>query len=618
MSSGSSDLLSRIKEIPTSQVIGAFYPLKKQGADYVGLCPFHNDSDPSMRVSDKKELFKCFVCGAGGDAISFVQRYKKLEFREALQEIAERFSLPTDSLKSKRDLSPKFDMAYKVLKVANKLFLKTAKETNPKPYTEFLKNRELDEDTVNTFSIGYAPGTNVLTNYLKSLPPKDRDFAIKVALEIGIIRKSQKDGQDYYDTFRDRVTFPIWDHSGKIVGFGSRAVFDYQKGKYINSQESFIFNKRNVCYGLNLAKSHIRESSSVYLTEGYMDCIAMVKNGFKNTIAVMGVALGDRNVDLLNSMASDIFFALDSDTAGVNACKRMNKQFMKTGKLPKYLNFGEFKDPDEFLNNRGTLDLQELSDNAKAFLDYDLEAILPEEIPSNTDKKLSLLNQAFGVTSTIGSSLLATERLIDFAKRLKLKSTNDQIIDAYKDFLGRNDTELKAQSSQITPKMIDAPSKSEHKVIEEIEKDLTNAEKKLLRAIGEHPECFQIDNFKSLLENVTHNEVKRTFEIAENIYFETDEKEYPKLIKDVLKLENIELGIQEEIASGLYNFSGKELDKEKLEKMIVGLEKNLKKEHLMLLKKQLIEEQKNCESDDRSFEILKEVNDIQKELNSLR
>ena len=116
MSGYGDDLLSRIKEIPTSQIIGAFYPLKSSGADHIGVCPFHNDSDPSMRVSDKKGLFKCFACGAGGDAISFVQKYKSLEFKEALKEIAVRFSHPTDSLKSSREKNPNYEMAFKVLK----------------------------------------------------------------------------------------------------------------------------------------------------------------------------------------------------------------------------------------------------------------------------------------------------------------------------------------------------------------------------------------------------------------------------------------------------------------------------------------------------------------------
>ncbi len=623
MSAGSNDLLSRIKEIPTSQIIGAFYPLKKQGADYVGLCPFHNDSDPSMRVSDKKELFKCFACGAGGDSISFVQRYKNLEFKEALKEIGERFSLPTDSLLSAREKNPKYEMAIKVLKVANKLFLKTAKETNPVPYSDFLKKRELDSETVQSFSIGYAPGSNVLSNYLQSLPEKDRDFAIKIALEIGIIRKSQKGGpNEFYDTFRDRVTFPIWNYSGSIVGFGSRAVFDYQKGKYINSQESFVFNKRNVCYGLNLAKSTIRNSSRVFLTEGYMDCIAMVKNGFENTVAVMGVALGDRNVDLLSGMANEIFFALDSDQAGVNACKRMNLQFMKVGKLPRYLNFGEAKDPDEYLTNHGRLDFEELCENAPTFLDWQLQDLVPDKIPENTDRKLDILNKSFALIEPLGTNLLATERLVELAKKLGLKSTSDQIIDAYKDFLKQNETGPQNSPpaiNKIAPSVsTKTPEVGEKIALEKAAIALGNAERKLLNAIGQHPECFQVDNFKELLDNVPSDEVKRSFEIAESIYFETDEKEYPKLLGDVLKMENLDLEIQNEIASGLFNFSGTELEKDRLEKLIEGLSKALKKENLQKVKKQLMEEQKTCESEERSFEILKEINKIQKDLNSLR
>lgn len=619
----SNDLVARIKEIPVSQIIGAFYPLKRQGSDHVGVCPFHNDSDPSMRVSDKKELFKCFACGAGGDSIAFVQRYKNLEFKEALIEIAEKFSLPTDSLKSKREKNPKFDMAYKVLKAANKLFQKTAKENNPPPFLEFLNKREISEDTVSTFSIGYAPGNNILSNYLESLPLKDKDTAIKIALDIGMIRKSNKtDG--YYDTFRDRVMFPIWDYSGNIVGFGGRAVFEYQKGKYINSQESFVFNKRNICYGLNLAKSHIRETKKVFLTEGYMDCIAMVKNSFPNSIAVMGVALSDRNAELISSMAEEIYFALDSDEAGIRASRRMNQQFMRLGKLPKQLNFGAFKDPDEYLSNKGSVELAELAEKSKTFVDWELDNLIPDSVPGNLDKRLAILNQAFELLSPIGKSLLATERLNEFAKKLGLKSTSDQIVDAYRDFLSSSKNmpptmkQSKTNNMEALPQE-PQPLKNGNQIAgKSIEKTLSKAERKVLKTIGEHPECFTIDNFRTLLENVTNNEVKRSFEIVENTFFETDEKEYPRLVTDMLQMQNIDLEIQEVITSGLFNYSGNELPKDLLKKLISGLEMNLKKERLVAKKQELIEEQKNCEDQNRSFEILKEINEVQKELNSLK
>lgn len=605
-----SDLLARIKELPTSQIISAYFPLQNKGRDHVGMCPFHDDHSPSMHVNDSKGIFKCFACDAGGDAISFVQRYKSLDFREALIDIAEKFSLPVDEFKNPKKANPKFEMAEKILKVANKIYKKTVSDANPEQFKDFLKNRELSEEVSEKFSLGYAPGSNALSSYLKSLDSQSQKMALDVAMEIGIIRKSTKQGQDYYDTFRDRITFPIWDQFSNIVGYGTRAVFDYQKGKYVNSQDSFVFNKRNILYGLNFAKSSIREKSQVILVEGYMDCIALAKNGFENTVAVMGVAISDKNVTILKSMAKEVFLALDSDNAGFNACKRINEQFLKQGIIPKWLNFGEYKDPDEYLTHRSRIDLDELITIAPAFIDVQVEQLFQENSTEDTDQKVTLLNESFKILSPLGKGLLATERAIQWAKKLQMNSTNDQILEAYTNFINPQTNNFQ---QALQPKA-SSNAPLEIKRIE-VKFSLTKAERKLVTLMAQHPESFNVSSFKTLLDNVTHPEVKRTFDVIQNIYLETDEQEYPRLLSDVLKLENLELEIQEVVASGLYHYSGKELEQEKIEKMIADLDRTLKREILTSRKKELLDLKTKDQSD--SFEILKEIHQIQSELNRL-
>src|SRR5690554_1415050 len=244
-----------IRETPISSVVSFYHSLTKKGANYQGLCPFHGDRNPSLSVNDSIGIYKCFACGAGGDAIKFVMDFANLDFVEAIKDIREKLGIQVEEKQVKGD--PKTEMGLRVLKAANRLYRKVAKERNPAPYAEFIKARKLNDESIENFEVGYAPGGNALVSYLNSIPDaKERQLAIKTAQEIGIIREN-KHGSGHYDFYRDRVMFPIWDHSNKVRGFSSRAVLPDQKPKYLNSGESFIFDKGSILYGFNIAKKHI-------------------------------------------------------------------------------------------------------------------------------------------------------------------------------------------------------------------------------------------------------------------------------------------------------------------------------------------------------------------------
>src|SRR5690606_10729113 len=203
--------------------------LNKRGATLEGICHFHADTKPSLKVNDSKGMYKCFACGAGGDAITFVKEYKRIEFVEALREIAGVLGLPFEEQKEKRK-NPRLEMAFRVLNASVKLYKKVASH-NPTPYTEFLQKRRLEAESVEKFQIGYAPGNNALFSYLDSIPGQEGDLARKVSKEIGIIRYNEN-RNSHYDFYRDRVMFPIHDHSGQIRGYSSRAVLPDQQPKY--------------------------------------------------------------------------------------------------------------------------------------------------------------------------------------------------------------------------------------------------------------------------------------------------------------------------------------------------------------------------------------------------
>ncbi|MFT6633898.1 MAG: DNA primase, partial [Bacteriovoracaceae bacterium] len=203
-----------IKSTPISSIISYYHPISKKGGNYEGICPFHGDSHPSLKINDSKGIYKCFACGAAGDSIKFVQDKLNVDFVQAIKEIAENIGISIEETKLKNK-NPKFDMALRVLQVASKLYKKIANENDPKPFKEFLTKRGLNEDSTTDFQIGYAPGNNALTKYLNSIQGPDKDMAIAVAKDIGLIRDNKR-GSGHYDFYRDRVMFPLWDHSAKV------------------------------------------------------------------------------------------------------------------------------------------------------------------------------------------------------------------------------------------------------------------------------------------------------------------------------------------------------------------------------------------------------------------
>lgn len=612
----STDVVQRIKDIPIAQVISAYYPLQSKGKDHVGVCPFHDDHKPSMSVSDSKGVFKCFACGAGGDAIKFVQDLKNYEFKETLIDIAEKFGIPVDSLKQPRKINPKFEIGYKVNNAALRLYKKAAQSGNYPEYEKFLKTRGLSQEMAQQFSLGYAPNSGALSNYLKTIPETDRDKASNIAKEIGIIRPDKKREGEHYDSFRDRVIFPIWDQYENVVGFGSRAVFDYQKGKYINSQESFLFNKKNILYGLNFAKQSIRNTSQVILVEGYMDCISLVKNSFAQTVAVMGVAIGQTSVKNLVGMAKDVILGLDTDNAGFTAAQRINELFMREGLLPRFISYAPYKDPDEFLANNGALELQKRIDEAPAFVDVLIKKLIPEKTLANLDKKLEVLQKIFQILHPLKNSLSATERVIDSAKKLGLKSTNDQIIDTYQRFL--KDQKDPMSSAKIVEQTADLGTKEETTVTTEKSVILTRTDEILLSYLSRHPECFRRSKATKLLEFVVSHEVQKMVQVLENIYFEVDENQYPRVVLDMLRNDTSPENIKVIVRNGLSHFNATELDEEKVDKMVNDLVKKLKIEKLLEEKKTLTIEQKNCDSQEQVFTVLKKISEIQQQLNELK
>jgi DNA primase len=608
-----------IKDYPISGIINFYHPITKRGSNYEGICPFHSDTKPSLKVNDAKGLYKCFACGAAGDSIGFVQNIKNLEFIEAIKDIAGNLGITVDELQ-KKQANPEFEMSLRVLSAANRIYKKVAKDNKHPNFLEFIKKRNLNEESIENFGLGYAPNNNAITNYLNTIKDeKDKTFAVMVAKKIGLLKDSYK-GPGLYDFFRDRIMFPIWDHSGILRAFQSRAVLAEQNPKYLNSPDSAIFQKGSILYGFNLAKNFIRQKDAVIVVEGNMDVVVLHQFGFQNSVGTMGVAFNENSARLLSNMTKNIILAMDSDAAGLKGMDRMNEMFLEKGIMAKYLNFAPAKDPDEFLQEFGRVKLEERIELAPTFLDFRINLIIPDPIPEATDRKLEVLKQVFDVLLPLKENLIAKEFAIKASKALGLRSNEEDIIKAYVQHVESKEQLLKrpviaAKQESITPvfpvenklEQIAAIQNQAVKNQEPTSEDApTKMEKKLIEHLVAHPECLEHDKLREMLDFITHSEVKQIVLWLQNIYLEIDDSDYESFIKSKLE-QTLHPDIKNVMSSGLFSGQKLKLNKTVIDKMLADFKTRLQHEQLVRQKEQLMAQQKNCVTEDESMRLMAEV-----------
>jgi DNA primase len=623
------DLKTKIKEeIPISSVIGNYLSIKRSGSAQVSLCPFHGDTKPSMNINDSKKIYKCFACGASGDAIGFVMKYRNLDFVEALKEICQKQGINFDSYQEEKKTNPKMEMAKKILTKSAQLYRKTATTHKFPPYDDFIKKRGLNEEIATTYALGFAPNKNSITDYLGSIPnEKERAFALNIAKELGIIRPDKNNPEAHYDTFRDRIIFPIWDQFGQVLGFTSRAIRDDQKAKYMNSPESFVFLKSNILYGFHLAKNAIREKDAAILVEGNMDQVALYNNGFTNTVAVMGVALGTTSMERLLSLTKNIYLALDSDKPGFIAMERINRQLAEKGVVAKYIEFLPQKDPDDFLKAHGPLALQKKLDDAIPAFDVLLNNLIPEKIPEVLDRKLEILHKAFDVVAPLKTDLSATERVVGLAKRLGLKSEAGQIVANYQDHLNKNTEKPKftQPKKEVEPAFSDEyiPVFNEEDITFETpyfapEISLSKIEKLFVQEIVQLPSLLNMDKMNEILALVTNDEVKKYVGKIRKITMEVDDREYESVLLNLTSSSEYSTDLKEVVTSAFFNYKPREVDTKTKQRILHDLKVKLTMEQLKNKKDDIKKLQQACESEDEMTNLLNQLSEVEKNIQILK
>ena len=352
-------------------VISESVILKKSGRNFFGLCPFHSEKTPSFSVNAGKQIFHCFGCSAGGNVLSYVMKYHGTTFPEAAKMMARKYNITIETKEIdpaiKRQLHLKENL-FRLNKIVMGTYFDELKNSKTGEIArQYLNDRGILDNTIELFRLGFSPDNwDTIVKVLK-----ERKISKNIAVQSGLILE-RKQNNGYYDRFRNRIMFPIFDINMQVAGFGGR-VMDDAMPKYMNSPETPVYNKSRILYGLHASKQFCRQEGLVYIVEGYFDFLSLYQHGIKNTVASLGTALTADHVRILKGYAPRMVLVFDSDTAGINAAKRSVKIFMNEGVDTRILVLPQGNDPDSYVVKHGQKAFNELALNAKTMMQFLLQ-----------------------------------------------------------------------------------------------------------------------------------------------------------------------------------------------------------------------------------------------------
>ncbi|HXX56930.1 MAG TPA: DNA primase [Thermodesulfovibrionales bacterium] len=386
-------------------VVSDYIELKRSGQNFKGLCPFHAEKTPSFMVHPEKQIFHCFGCNAGGDSIGFIMKYENVSFPESLKLLAKKAGLDPKEFSSPGRQDDTKEKLVGLLREASKVFAEHLKAS--KTALSYLKRRGIADDTVRTFSLGYA----AKDWHLLSRSLRRKGFSETLILQSGIASSGEK---GIYDTFRDRIIFPIADVQGEIIAFGGR-VMDESQPKYLNSPDTPLFKKGETLYGLNHAKSGIREKGYALIAEGYFDVILCHQYGFINTVAPLGTALTPGHLQKLKRFTKKTILVFDGDEAGIAAAKRSVPLLLEQGFGAKILLLPEREDPDSFLRKHGAVPFGKLLAASRSVVDF-LLGLTGKD-------KTETVRETLEIISAAGDAIMREDLIRELSERSGIRET---------------------------------------------------------------------------------------------------------------------------------------------------------------------------------------------------
>ena len=408
--------------VKIEEVVSDFVTLKKRGVNLLGLCPFHNEKTPSFTVSPAKGIYKCFGCGEGGNSVSFLMDKEHYSYPEALKYLAKKYNIEIieeEMTTEQTQMANEKDSLYILSSFANDFFVKSLWDTNEGKNIalNYFSERGFSQETIKKFELGYSPKQKDIFTKTAIKNSYSEEYVVKSGLGFNI------ENQGVIDRFRERVMFPIHSFSGRILGFGGRALNKNAKAKYQNSPESLIYNKSKVLYGIFFAKNSISKNDNCYIVEGYTDVISLHQKGIENVVSASGTSLTNDQIKLINRFTKNVTILFDGDAAGIKASFRGVDMILKEGMNVKVVPFPENEDPDSYARNNSSENLIAfLNKNAIDFITYKTQ-ILNAESEQDPIKRVSIIKDIIRSIALIPDYLTRTEYCKVCSKLLDVKES---------------------------------------------------------------------------------------------------------------------------------------------------------------------------------------------------
>ena len=483
------------------EVVTSYIPLKRAGRSFKALCPFHHEKTPSFIVNPDKQIYHCFGCGVGGNAISFVMQQEHLEFPEAVRFLAEKYGI---AIPNPKDENPKAIQIQQQLQGVNELavsyFHKNLifdRSSSAKATRQYLKDRQIDLEIVEKFQVGLA--LDQWDGLMTSL--RKQNISLNLMEKAGLIISRQK-GEGFYDRFRDRIIFPIFDKKGKCVAFGARTMEKDNPAKYINSPETILYTKGEHLYGFHLAKEAIGRQDLVIVVEGYLDFIIPFQSGVQNVVASLGTALTVDQIRLLRRYTRNVVMLFDTDQAGAAAMIRSMDILIEEGMDVKVATLTEKDDPDSFIRSHGVDKFQERINQADSLFDFKLNYVTRKYGGKTIEDRAKISAELLPTINKFNNAIVKSE----YIKRLSqaLGVSHEALL-----------VEVKKAGRETKSQQRRAPSHGQQKEnisIRPVEKDLLRLmleEKSYVPLVKEEVSVSDFHN-----EHVQHI-VKKIFELFE-------------------------------------------------------------------------------------------------------
>ena len=469
------------------EVISDRILLKKSGANYKGLCPFHSEKTPSFIVSPAKQIFHCFGCNEGGNVYQFVMKIENISFPDSVLLLARKYGINITDQKIKGVNSSQKNTLYDVNAMAAEFFQRQLSDLpQGKTAREYLRKRGITDNIIESFKIGYASTSwDGVHQFLKK-----KGISTDIQNSAGLI-KERENGGGYVDRFRERIIFTISDSEGRVVGFGGRILNDTDsRPKYLNSPETLVYKKGNILYGLNITKDSIRKSKEAFLVEGYFDLITVYQHGIKNIIATSGTALTEDHARILRRYTDTVTLVFDGDEAGRNASDRGGIVLLNGGVKVKVISLPHGNDPDNFIREKRGEGFLNIARESKTFMEYIINKAIAESDLKSLDEKIRCINSVIPFLSIINNSVERSIYLSLLAEKTGVseKAIMDEM--SKKEYRMQN-TEYGTKKSSTSHSALRTPHS--HNKAERILVQLMLLDNKNIEKIKRH---ISIDDFK--------------------------------------------------------------------------------------------------------------------------